>query len=112
MNGGGPVHDYVFLPFQNHQRSIRWGKWKLNIFPQIAHREIFDLEKDPDEMRPLEGKGALKSAAIFGFNANCVARARYGDKSPLKIDNPEPKEVVYDNSKRRHGRLAAQMDSR
>jgi hypothetical protein len=30
-----------------------------------------------------------------------TARARYGDKSPLKIDNPDPKDVVYDNSKRR-----------
>ena len=100
MKGGRPIHDYVFLPFQNHQRSIRWGKWKLNIFPQIAHREIFDLEKDPDEMRPLEGKGAIKSAAMLDSMLS-VARARYGDKSPLKIENPEPKELVYDNSKRR-----------
>jgi hypothetical protein len=90
----------VFLPFQNHQRSIRWGKWKLNIFPQIDHREIFDLEKDPDEMRPLQGKDAIKSAAILDSMLS-VARARYGDKTPLKIENPEPKEPVYENSKRR-----------
>ncbi len=100
MNDGKPVHDYVFLPFQNHQRSIRWGKWKLNIFPQIDHREIFDLEKDPDEMRPLQGKDAIKSAAILDSMLS-VARARYGDKTPLKIENPEPKELIYENSKRR-----------
>ncbi|HBF16908.1 MAG TPA: choline-sulfatase [Verrucomicrobiales bacterium] len=100
MNGGGPIHKYIFLPFENHQRAIRWGKWKLNIFPQINHREVFDLENDPDEMRPLEGKNAIKPAAILD-SMLIAARARYRDNSPLKIDNPEPKEFVYDNSKRR-----------
>ena len=100
MNGGGPIHKYIFLPFENHQRAIRWGKWKLNIFPQINHREVFDLENDPDEMRPLEGKNAIKPGAILD-SMLIAARARYRDNSPLKIDNPEPKEFVYDNSKRR-----------
>jgi hypothetical protein len=51
-------------------------------------------------MWPLKVKNTLKSAAILD-SMLIAARARYGDKSPLKIDNPEPKEVVYNNSKRR-----------
>ena len=100
MNGKESGHRYVFLPFQSHQRAIRTGRWKLNVFPQINHREIFDLEKDPDEIHPL---GAHESSPAGELLKKCLesARARYGDEASLKVKDPELKEAVYENSNRR-----------
>lgn len=100
MRGKESGHQYVFLPFQSHQRAIRTGKWKLNVFPQINHREVFDLEKDPDEMHPL----GVKESSLAGELLNkCLksARARYGDEASLEVKDPESKEAIYDNSNRR-----------
>ena len=47
------VRKSLFLPFQDNQRSINDGKWKLHIYPQINHQLLFDLEEDPHEMKDL-----------------------------------------------------------
>ena len=99
MEGKEPGHPYVFLPFQNHQRAIRVGNLKMSVFPKINHREIFDLEKDPDELHPLaDGASSFPSKHLESWLE--TARIRYTDKAPLKVENPAPKEAVYDNSNR------------
>lgn len=100
MNGKEPGHRYVFLPFQNHQRSIRFGNLKMNVFPRINHREIFNLGKDPGEMQPLAAGDTTQAAAVLD-NWLDVARSRFGDEVPLNVENPETKEAVYDNANRR-----------
>lgn len=100
MEGAEPGHRYVFLPFQNHQRAIRVGNLKMSVFPKINHREIFDLEKDPDELHPLaDGASTLPTTHLESWLE--TARSRYSDKAPLKVENPASKEAVYDNSNRR-----------
>ena len=47
------VRDSVFLPFQNNQRAINDGRWKLHIYPKINHRLLFDLQTDPHETNNL-----------------------------------------------------------
>ena len=100
MKGEESGHRYVFLPFQNHQRAVRVDDLKLNVFPKINHREIFNLKKDPDEMHPLEGKDATLAEAVLDSWLK-VARSRYGDDAPLKVKNPASKKAIYDNGNRR-----------
>ena len=47
------VHESMFLPFQDNQRSISDGSWKLHIYPKIDHRLLFNLEVDSHERKNL-----------------------------------------------------------
>jgi arylsulfatase A-like enzyme len=94
------VHEAVFLPFQKHQRAIRDRNWKLQVYPNIDHRLLFDLRKDPHEMNNLAGQSeyAGKEAEMVVLMGKF--RTRLGDSQPLKVANPQPKVAVYDNAKR------------
>lgn len=94
------VRESLFLPFQDNQRSINDGKWKLHVYPKINHRLLFDLENDPHEMNnlaenPAHGKEIERLLSLME-----TWRTRLGDKDPLSVENPESKEIEYDNSKR------------
>src|SRR4051794_15358753 len=52
---GAKVRESVFLPFSDLMRSVRDERWKLIVYPQINHRQLFDLRDDPHEMRDLAG---------------------------------------------------------
>ena len=98
MNGNvRRVHDSVFLPFQNNQRAVSDGRWKLHIYPQINHRILFDLATDPHETNPLapDTIHAGKMLALMESH-----RKRLGDWYPVSVENPAPKKPNYDNSKR------------
>ena len=43
------VRDSVFLPFIQIQRAVRDERWKLIAYPKIGHRQLFDLQTDPNE---------------------------------------------------------------
>jgi arylsulfatase A-like enzyme len=47
------VRESVFLPFRSVQRSIRDERWKLIVYPEIGHMQLFDLENDLNEMHNL-----------------------------------------------------------
>jgi len=94
------IRDSVFLPFQNNQRAINDGRWKLHLYPRINHRLLFDLKSDPHEQidlatNPEHAAEIKRLETLMG-----KWRERLGDSDPLRVDQPEPKEVHYDNSKR------------
>ncbi len=84
------VRDSVFLPFLDVQRAIRDERWKLIVYPEIHHRQLFDLENDPHETRDLAA-----DPARAGDIARLLAlmegwRTRLGDRAPLAVDKPKP----------------------
>ncbi|MHC4997040.1 MAG: sulfatase-like hydrolase/transferase, partial [Planctomycetota bacterium] len=94
------VRETVFLPFQNNQRSINDGRWKLHIYPLINHKLLFDLKNDPHETKNLaEGDNHARQVARMTKIMNGW-RKKLGDPYPLSVQNPAPKEPVYDNAKR------------
>lgn len=101
MNGKArEVRKSLFLPFQDNQRSVRDGRWKLHVYPKINHRMLFDLSKDPHEMKNLADDPS-HSAQMKKMLALMESwRKRLGDPHPLKVANPAPKEPQYDNNKR------------
>jgi arylsulfatase A-like enzyme len=96
-NEGARVRDSVFLPFSNLMRSVRDERWKLIVYPQINHRQLFDLKDDPHEMRDLAadpGHGpeiARLTALMRSW------QEKLGDKQPLAVDTPKPKELRFDD---------------
>lgn len=94
------VHGSVFLPFQDNQRAVSDGRWKLHIYPKIDHRTLFDLAADPHETNPLAPDSDHKSHAAKMLALMESHRKRLGDWYPLSVENPEPREPNYDNSKR------------
>ena len=94
------VRDSLFLPFQDNQRAISDGRWKLHVYPKINHTLMFDLEADPHEMSNLAENPEYKKEAERLTNLIEEWRKRLGDNNPLRVDNPEPKEVSFDNDKR------------
>ena len=96
----GRIRPVMFLPFQDEQRSVNDGIWKLHLYPKIGHRLLFNLEDDPHEMNNLaeDPKFAGQIARLTKLLEE--ERKRVGDTDPLVVDEPLPKEAVYDESKR------------
>lgn len=94
------VRESVFLPFQDNQRAVSDGRWKLHVYPKINHRLLFDLKNDPHEMENL-AEDVLHAGDVERMGELMgVWRKRLGDKYPLRVDNPGQKKPVYDNSTR------------
>jgi arylsulfatase A-like enzyme len=47
------VHQFVVGYFQDSQRMIREGNWKLIWYPKIDRWQLFDLSSDPNELHDL-----------------------------------------------------------
>jgi arylsulfatase A-like enzyme len=47
------IYPYTIGYFQDSQRMIRAGNWKLIWYPKIDRWQLFDLRADPDEMHDL-----------------------------------------------------------
>ena len=94
------IRDSVFLPFQNNQRAVSDGRWKLHIYPRINHRLLFNLATDPHETRDLAGDSAHGKQAGRMLTLMNEWRERLGDPHPLESAKPDSKEPRYDNAKR------------
>lgn len=47
------IRDSVFLPYIQVQRAVRDERWKLIAYPKLGYLQLFDLERDPDEIENL-----------------------------------------------------------
>lgn len=101
MNGKQTrVRDSLFLPFQDNQRTVRDDIWKLHIYPKINHTLLFDLSIDPHEMTNLAADPDYHEDLLRMQKLMNSWRTKLGDPYPLSVKNPNPKEPVYDNTKR------------
>ena len=101
MNGQTEsVRQSVFLPFQDNQRAVRDGRWKLHVYPRINHQLLFDLSTDPHEMKNLAAAPEHRAAVARMQVLMETWRKRLNDPYPLSVENPERKEPAYDNGKR------------
>jgi arylsulfatase A-like enzyme len=94
------VRKSLFLPFQDNQRSVNNGKWKLHIYPQINHQLLFNLEKDPHEMNnlsndPKHGNQLLKMERLMHKWKKLLS-----DPHLLRSENPLPLKPSYNNAQR------------
>lgn len=94
------VRSSLFLPFQDNQRAVSDGRWKLHVYPHINHQLLFDLAADPHELANLaeapEHAGELERMKDLMDSW----REQLGDPHPLSVVDPEPKEPTYENDTR------------
>ncbi len=102
------LHHSLFLPFQDNQRTINDGRWKLHIYPKINHRLLFDLQSDPHEIHDLAQAPENVPTVNRLVRLMQSWRTRLNDPNPLRSANPEPKEVHYDNATRTRDRWQPQ----
>jgi len=94
------VRESIFLPYQNSQRSVTDGRWKLHVYPKVNHRLLFDLKNDPHEMNNL-AEDTEHQEALSKMTALMESwRDNLKDPNPMSVEDPEPKELIFDNSKR------------
>ena len=98
------VRDSVFLPFRDIQRAVRQGRWKLILYPKIKHTQLFDLESDPDEIVNLATRKRMAKRIDEMTKLMVSWQKRVGDKLPLTVAKPAPKEIDMTGRSRVNGR--------
>jgi arylsulfatase A-like enzyme len=94
------IHDSIFLPYQDNQRAINDGEWKLHIYPKVNHRLLFNLSEDPQEMvnladDPKQQEKIKELEALMG-----QWREQLNDTAPLRVDKPASLTPTYENKRR------------
>jgi arylsulfatase A-like enzyme len=89
------VRDSVFLPYTDTMRAVRDARWKLIVYPQINHRQLFDLKNDPDEMSDLAPKKPREVERLTRLLRDWQAQT--GDMQSLETTKGKPKAIRYDD---------------
>lgn len=86
----GRIRDTVFLPYLKLMRAVRDDRWKLICYPPTNHRQLFDLQNDPDERVDLGGDPdrAADIQRLLGHLKTW--QDRVGDTLPLTTNRPAP----------------------
>jgi arylsulfatase A-like enzyme len=95
------VRESVFLPFSDLMRSVRDARWKLIVYPQINHRQLFDLRDDPHETRDLAAEPGHEPEIARLTALMRSWQKELGDEQPLAVRGPRPKEVRFDDFDRK-----------
>ena len=94
------IRESLFLPFQDNQRTVNNGKWKLHLYPQVHHQLLFDLEIDPHEINDLSNNPKYTDQVRELTELMIAWRKLLGDPFPIHSVNPERLEPNFENSKR------------
>lgn len=95
------VRDTVFLPFTDTMRAVRDARWKLIHYPQINHRQLFDLRRDPHERHDL-ATDPRQAGRIEELTGELFAwQRRVGDLQPLFVSQPKPRDPGLEGYVRR-----------
>ena len=89
------VRDSVFAAYRGLQRAVRDDRWKLIVYPRINKTQIFDLRRDPNEMRDLAGD-PTRAGELIRLSAKLREwQQTLGDSQPLTTEKPEPLEFDF-----------------
>jgi len=92
---GKTVRDSVFLPYTDTMRAVRDTRWKLIVYPQINHQQLFDLKKDPDEMNNLAQRKPREVERLTRLLHDWQMQT--GDRQSLSVTNVKPSAIRYDD---------------
>lgn len=81
------VYDEVFGHFRDSQRMVRTNRWKLICYPQVGREQLFDLKKDPFEMKNLINSSEHASIAE-NLRTKLLAWRKSHNDVTLSPDNP------------------------
>jgi len=102
------VRDTLFMGFQRHIRSVRDQRWKLLLYPQINHTQLFDLKNDPGETTNLAELPEHKETIARLTALIKDWQQELGDDKPLTSETPKP--MHYDHTQFKQKRDRWQPD--
>lgn len=82
------VRNTIFLSFEQGQRAVRQGDWKLYRFPLVNHSLLFNLKDDPDELRNLADDPAQSQRVASMLQLLAEQQRLYDDPHPHTSATP------------------------
>ena len=98
------VRESLFTSYAKFIRAVRDDRWKLIVYPQIDHRQLFDLKNDPHEMKNLAGTAEVADQEKRLETLLKKWQKDVDDTMPLRVENPKPKEMDLTGHKRKPDR--------
>jgi arylsulfatase A-like enzyme len=95
------VREVLYTAFEASQRAVRDGRFKLVLYPKIGHEQLFDLERDPLELRNLAADPAHGETKARLRARMEEQHAALGDPHPLAVEILSPKEFDYRSVERK-----------
>lgn len=87
------VRDTLFTTYEDKMRAVRDDRWKLIRYPLVDHTQLFDLERDPHELRDLAADPAQAARVERMLALLREWQEALDDPHPLVIDDPQPMEI-------------------
>ena len=86
------VRDTLFTAYEDLQRAVRDRRWKLIRYPRLDHTQLFDLRRDPLELRNRadEPEQAGRVARMLALLEEWQERT--GDPHPLTAETRDAME--------------------
>jgi arylsulfatase A-like enzyme len=94
------VRKVIYTAYEDKQRSVRDGRFKLIRYPPLDHVQLFDLERDPFELQnladdPEHTEVQKRLTALLESQ-----HAALGDPHPLVTDEKASMEFDYESVER------------
>jgi arylsulfatase A-like enzyme len=83
----------LFFAYRSVQRAVRDGRWKLIRYPQINKTQLFDLEKDPNEITDLSMRPELAGQVARMTAMLAEEMRRHSDPTP--VSSPTPRRAEW-----------------
>jgi arylsulfatase A-like enzyme len=77
------THRFVCGVFLDSQRMICDGNWKLIVYPEIRRKQLFQLQRDPDELKDLSSLAEHQAIQARLFTQLESWLTAQGDQLPL-----------------------------
>lgn len=81
---------YMFTAYRDRQRAVRDDRWKLIVYPQVNHHQLFDLRRDPAETTNLYGDRRYARHVARLMETLRRSQSEFGDSQPLASGSPSP----------------------
>ncbi|HEX6987143.1 MAG TPA: sulfatase-like hydrolase/transferase [Planctomycetaceae bacterium] len=81
--------DEILLAYEDVQRSLRDGRWKLIRYPHINRTQLFDLASDPHETRDLSTEPDQAERIERLMTLLAQRQEQFGDPAPLSSETPK-----------------------
>ncbi|MCX6976110.1 MAG: DUF4976 domain-containing protein, partial [Verrucomicrobia bacterium] len=100
LRGEKEVHRASILTaYKKVQRAVRDDRWKLIVYPQINKTQLFDLKKDPGEVRDLAGMPEYAEEVRRMKGLLEKEQANFSDTLALSSATPEAMDFDFSHLK-------------
>ena len=98
------VREALFLSFTDSMRAVRYDHWKLIVYPQVNHLQLFNLDLDPNEIVNLADDPAQADRIAQLKVLLEEWQEHLGDDQALSSEDPGPLEIDLTGRERKPDR--------